>query len=280
MNKNNKKYFRWMLSIWWNNREKSSLAAFTHTANTSSDCASINLSFFQHLFFFLKNNQKKKKENIKSELKQKKTLKQIYGETVSSIKLSISYCSSKLLCFDEYGEVLFEEEADEPEEHDEELDDETDKLLFDAFNSNVKLSAWPILGCDVVFELAALEWSEEELFELRLLPFEVECKRWCNFKCTSCVNFESHLLHSNGRSPLCNRKCVFKFDVDEKRLPHVGHGNGFSPVCTKMCFCKWASCVNPFGHESHLNGLSPVWTLKCTLRFDNWPNVLLHSLHS
>ena len=79
---------------------------------------------------------------------------------MSSIKLSISYRSSKLLCFEEYGEVLFEEEdADEPEEHDEELDDETDKLLLDAFNSNVKLSGWPILGCefDVVFELVALE---------------------------------------------------------------------------------------------------------------------------
>ncbi len=99
---------------------------------------------------------------------------------MSSIKLSISYRSSKWLCFDEYGDVLLEEEdAEEPEEHDEELEDETDKLLLDAFNSRVKLSGWLKLGCefDVVLELVALECSEDELFELRLLPFDVECKR-------------------------------------------------------------------------------------------------------
>ena len=33
----------------------------------------------------------------------------------------------------------------------------------------------------------------------------VEWSLWCSFKCTSCVNLESHLPHSNGRSPLWSR---------------------------------------------------------------------------
>lgn len=68
------------------------------------------------------------------------------------------------------------------------------------------------------------------------------------------------ILHSNGRSPVCNRLWIFKSDEFVHCFPHTKQmyfTTGFSPVCFLMWICRFSAVTNDNSQNSHRYGFSP-----------------------